>query len=414
MVDRIFIGQGVGADGLAAATVSFPIMIMVMAFGMLIGFGSNALISIYLGKKDNRTAERILGQAVFLFILFSVVFTSLGLLFLTPLLKLFGASQDVLPLARQYTGIILFGVLSHEISFGCNNFIRGEGNPRVAMITMIIGAGTNIILDPIFIFGLDMGLRGAALATIIGQTIAALWVLNYYVRGRSVLKIHRDYLSIHFSLVRRVIVIGSPPFIMNIANVLIFAFINNTLRVYGGDIAISAMGIIFAVYMFIFMPIIGTSQGAQPIIGYNYGAKKYDRVKDTLQLAVKVVTLICIIGTILIQFFPKYVFLPFASGNQELISLGSHAIRIVMLMWPFVGFMIITSNYFQATARPQITLFLSLLRQVIVFLPAVLILPKFFGTDGVWYSYPISSFAAFVLSSLYFMREIKKLNAKIA
>lgn len=413
VVDRIYIGQGIGADGLAAAMIAFPLMMMVMAVGMLIGFGTNALISIRLGEKNIQAAEELLGQAIFLFLAFSLVFTTFGLIFLNPLLKLFGASEQVLPLAAQYTRIIVIGVLFHEISFGVNNFIRGEGNPRVAMFTMIIGAGLNIILDPIFIFGMNMGMQGAALATIIAQFISALWVLRYFLFGKSVLKIHPAYFKVKYHLLKRVFVIGSPPFFMNIANVFIFAFVNNQLKLHGGDLAIAVMGIIFTIYTINFMPVIGASQGAQPIIGYNHGAKNFKRVKDTLVLSIKIVTVFCISATVLIWIFPKFTFLPFSRGNTELISLGTHAIRITMGMFPFVGLMVIVSNYFQATARPQISLFLSMLRQVLVLIPLVLLLPRFIGLDGIWFSYPLSAASSFLMSLFFFLREKRSLDKKI-
>lgn len=413
VVDRIFIGQGIGADGLAAAMIAFPIMMIIMAFGMLIAFGSNALISIRLGEKKKEAAEEIIGQALFLFVSFAVIFTFLGLLFLRPMLILFGASQAVLPYAIEYTRVIIMGVLFHEISFGVSNFIRAEGNPRVAMITMIIGAGANIVLDPIFIFGLNMGMQGAALATVSAQLIASLWVLHYYLSGKSVLKLHRRYFRMNLLLARRMVIIGSPPFVMNIVNVLILAFVNNALKLHGGDIAIAVMGVIFTIYTINFMPVIGISQGAQPIIGYNHGARNFKRVKETLQLSIKIVTLFCLATTALIWLFPRYTFVPFSSGNLELITLGKHAIRITMSMFPFVGYMVIVSNYFQATERPHISLFLSMLRQVLVLIPLVLILPNYLGVDGIWYAYPISAAFAFLTSTIFFGRERGMLNRQI-
>ncbi len=413
VVDRIYIGQGIGADGLAAAMIAFPLMMMVMAVGMLIGFGTNSLISIRLGEKNTQAAEELLGQAVFLFLVFSLVFTTFGLIYLEPLLVLFGASEQVMPLALEYTRIIIIGVLFHEISFGVNNFIRGEGNPRIAMYTMILGAGLNIILDPIFIFGLNMGMQGAALATIIAQFISALWVMWYFLSGKSVLKIQPHYFKIKLNLLRRVFVIGSPPFFMNIANVFIFAFVNNQLKLHGGDLAIAVMGVIFTIYTINFMPIIGASQGAQPIIGYNHGAKNYKRVRDTLFLSIKIVSAFCIGATLLIWLFPKFTFLPFSRGNTELTRLGTHAVRITMSMFPFVGFMVIVSNYFQATARPHISLFLSMLRQVIVLIPLVLFLPRIMGLDGIWYAYPISAVSAFLMCLVFFFRENRILKHKI-
>ena len=414
VVDRIFIGQGVGPDGLAAAMISFPLVVIVMAFGMLIAFGSNALISIRLGEKNKDEAEKILGQALVLFFAFAAVFTTLGLVFLTPLLKLFGASSSVLPLAQDYMQIILIGTLSHEISFGVNNFIRGEGNFRIAMLTMLVGAGMNMILDPIFIFGLDLGMRGAAWATVISQSLAAVWVMWYYLSGRSVLKIRRKYLQVSWDLSRRVMGIGSPPFVMNIANVFILAIVNNSLKLYGGDIAISVMGVIFTIYTLNFMPVIGISQGAQPIIGYNYGAQRPDRVRDTLNLAIKIVTIFCVFATLLIMLFPKYTFLPFSRGEGELVELGTNAIRLVMTMFPFVGFLVIVSNYFQATARPKLSLFLSMMRQVLAFIPIVFILPRIIGLYGVWAAYPISAGFSLIFASILYIRERRKLRLAIA
>jgi Na+-driven multidrug efflux pump len=282
------------------------------------------------------------------------------------------------------------------------------------MITMIIGAGVNIILDPLFIFVLGMGMQGAALATIIAQFLAASWVMRYYFSGKSVLKLRRRYFTMKLKLTRRVFVIGSPPFAMNIANVFILAFVNNALKLHGGDVAIAVMGVIFTIYTINFMPIIGTSQGAQPIIGYNHGAQNHQRVKDVVLLSIKVVTIFCLSSTALVWLFPKYAFIPFSSGNTELIQLGRHAIRITMSMFPFVGFMVIVSNYFQATARPQISLFLSMLRQVLVLIPLVLILPRFMGVDGVWFSYPISAAVSFLTATIFFARELRALNNNIS
>ncbi|MBN1561565.1 polysaccharide biosynthesis C-terminal domain-containing protein, partial [candidate division KSB1 bacterium] len=291
------------------------------------------------------------------------------------------------------------------------NFIRGEGNPHVAMTTMIIGAGMNIVLDPIFIFGLGMGMRGAALATILAQLLSAIWVMRYYISGKSVLKLHWRHFTMTFASARRVFVIGSPPFVMHIANVFILAFVNNALKLYGGDTAIAVMGVIFTVHTISLMPVIGTSQGAQPIIGYNHGARDFGRVKATLLLSLKVVTLFCLASTLLIWLFPRTIFMPFGRQNAEFIALGAYAIRIAMSSFPFVGFTVIVSNYFQATERPQLSLFLSMLRQVIIFIPLVLILPKFAGLQGILYSFPIADGSAFLLMLFFFSRELGKLKS---
>jgi putative MATE family efflux protein len=410
VVDRIFIGRGVGALGIAGATVSFPIMLVMMAFGMLVGMGGAALISIRLGEGKREEAERILGNSFVLLVMVSAVLTVLGLIFVEPLLVRFGASETILPYARQYVSVILAGSVFMGVGFGMNNFIRAEGNPRIAMATMLIGAVLNIILDPIFISVLKLGVRGAALATILSQAVAAAWVLSYFLGGRSSLSLKVATLRLDPRILRGIVAIGSPPFVMQLAASVLNAILNNQLQRYGGDLAISAMGIMYGIVMFIFMPVFGLNQGAQPIIGFNYGARKYDRVKKTLLLAITAATGIVLVGFFVTRFFPGALIRLFSGDNPELVALGSRAMRIFLMMMPVIGFQIVSANYFQAVGKPRPAMILSLSRQVLILIPALLILPRLFGLDGVFVAGPVADLASAILTGTWLLFELRSLG----
>lgn len=407
IVDRIFIGQGVGPLGIAGATIAFPLMLIQMAFGMLVGLGATSLISISLGEGKKDKAEAVLGNAFFLLIAIAAVLSVSGLLILDPLLRLFGASETVLPYARSYTSIILLGTVFQSISMGMNNFIRGEGEPRVAMATMLIGAVLNTILDPLFIFGFKMGVAGAAWATVISLAVSAAWVMAYYLGGKSQLKIRLKNLLPRREIILPAIAIGSAPFAMQLAASLLNAIVNNQLKTYGGDLAVSAMGILFSVAMLFFMPIFGINQGAQPIIGYNYGAKSYDRMVHAVRLAVGAATVVVLIGFTAIQFFPRPMIALFAGSSEALIETTVHAIRRYFLMLPIIGFQIIAAGYFQAVGKPKQAMFLALSRQVLVLIPLLLILPPIFGLDGVWFAPPIADLLSAALTGVFFARELR-------
>ena len=409
ITDRIFIGRAIGEDGLAAATLSFPMMMIIIAFGMMFGHGSCALISIRLGQNKKQEAEKILGQAFALFAGLSVVFMSVGLAFIEPIMRLSGASEAILPLAVQYARIIILGVFLHEISFGINSLIRGEGNIKASMITMILGAVLNMILDPIFLFVFKMGIQGAALATILSQAVAACWVLYYYLSKKSLLRLRLQNVKIFPYLTRQVVATGCPPFIMNVVACITQALIYNSLKFYAGDREIAVMGVIFTLMMLTFMPMIGLNHGTQPIIGFNYGAKNYGRVRHTAILNLLISTSICILMYIVINTLGKWLFMPFSS-NEEFVTLGASALRKFMLLMPLIGTIFVTTNYFQAIAKPKIAILISLTRQAVVLVPAVLILPLFLGVDGIWYSCPVSDGIAFILAAILFARELKRLK----
>jgi len=404
-VDRIYIGRAIGSVGIAATTVSMPIMLLGFAFALMIGIGATALISIRLGEQGRDQAEKVMGNASSLMFITSITLMILGQLFLAPLLKLFGATDTILPYAQDYMTIILFGWLFQVFGFGLNNFIRGEGNPKFAMITMLIGSIINMILDPIFIFKFGWGMKGAAWATVIAQMFSAAWVLYYYINDKSVLKIRSKYFRLELSLVTRIVALGGAPFLMHITDSMMITLLNNQLRRYGGDLGISIMGIIMSLMMMIFMFVIGVSQGAQPIIGYNFGANKYHRVKKTLAQAIMVVTAGVFVGYLIIMFFPGQIVRIFAKDDQALIDLGLHALPIYMSLLPLIGFQAMASNFFQAVGKAKQSMFLVLTRTVILHVPGILILPYYFGLDGIWIATPVSILGSSFITGtfLYFI-----------
>ncbi len=413
VVDRIFVGQGVGYLAIAGITVAFPFFFVMMAFGMLVGLGGAALISIRLGEGNKEEADTILANGTAMLVVISVVLTVVGLIFMDPLLRLFGASEGILPYAKDYMGIIIWGSMFQYLSFGLNNYIRAEGNPKIAMLTMLIGAVLNIGLDPLFIFVFNMGIRGAALATILSQAVAASWVLYYFIRGKSLLKFPVHRFRLDPRIITKIAAIGSAPFMMQIAASVLVIIFNNSLLFYGGDMAISAMGIINSISMLILMPIFGLNQGAQPIIGYNYGAHQYERVKETLKWAAMAATCVTVLGFIMIQLNSEGLIRIFNRDDDTLLLMGAQGLRIFLAMLPIIGFQIISANYFQAIGKPKHAMFLSLSRQVLLLIPALLILPRVMGLGltGLWMAGPVSDLGSSVLTGIFLIREWRQLNA---
>lgn len=409
VVDSIFVGRGVGELALAGVTVSFPIVIILMALVMLISMGATTLISIRLGEKKGSEAEQIIGNALVLFLAIGFSLTVLGLIFIKPLLVLFGASVNVLPYANDYMSIILLGSVFMAIGVGMNNFIRAEGNPKTAMYTMIIGSITNIILDYLFIFIFHWGIKGAAFATILSYTVTSTWVLYYFLSGKSLLKIRLENFKLNGLLVKGIIVVGFPAFAMQATSSFQNLILNRSLVYYGGDLALAAIGILMSVATLIVVPIIGISQGAQPIIGFNYGAKQFGRVKDTLKLGIIAATAIVTVGFIISRVWPAEIIGLF-NQNPQLIELGSHAMLIFFILLPLEGLQLVGAGYFQAVGKPVPATILSLSRQVIIFIPLVLILPHFWGLDGVWRASPLSDLGAFLLTVIWLWYEIRQLG----
>ncbi|HAR64163.1 MAG: MATE family efflux transporter [Candidatus Margulisiibacteriota bacterium] len=412
IVDRFFVGRAIGTMGIAATTVALPIMLILMAFIMLVGGGAATLITLKLGAKKKERAELVLGNSFTLFIAFSLILSVLGLVFLDPLLKIFGASQDVLPYARIYTGIILTGNIFQTIGLGMNSFIQGEGKPKLAMAAMLIGCLVNILLCPLFINVFNLGIGGSALATVIAQMVSAAFVLYYYLSGRSILKLYPRNLLLDRGIVFRIVAIGVAPFSMQIAASILNAILNNQLLTYGGDTAISVMGVIYSILALLLMPISGINQGMLPIIGHNYGAGKFCRVQKTLKLALVCATIIAIAGFILTRVYSIGLIHMFSKGNHYVVMMGRHAMLIFFLVFPVMGLQLITTNYFQAIGKAKHMMFLNLSRQLIILIPAIIILPRFWGLDGIWYVMPLADAASALLTGIWLVMEMQRLNVK--
>lgn len=411
VVDSIFVGRGVGSLALTAVTIALPIMVVLMAFGMLIGVGATALISIKLGQQKHEEAEQILGTAFAAAFALGVGISVILLIFLDPLLIFLGATPDVFDYAKQFSSVILIGAVFQFISFGLNNIIRAEGNPLISMATMLFSAGVNTILNPIFIFVFHWGVTGSALATVSTQILISGYIIYHFTLGRSNLKLYRKNLRMRIDLLGKIAAIGLSPFLLQMAaSVTLFIF-NNNLLTYGGEMAVAAMGVINRSALMLLMPIFGINQGAQPIIGYNYGAKKYDRVKKALTLAAAAATLICVFGFLVAELFSHQIIELF-NKDKELIEIGTRGIRIFMLMLPIVGIQIVITNYFQAVGKASKAIFLSLTRQVLFLIPLVLILPMFFKLDGIWIAGPVADFSSSVLAILLLIKEFRYLQSK--
>lgn len=395
---------------LAGITVEFPISLVIMAFTMLIGLGAGTLISIRLGQNKGEEAEEIMGNAVVLMLILSVVITALGLIFLKPLVAAMGASAEVMPYALDYGGIIIAGTLFFMFGMGANNFIRAQGDPKMAMITMLIGAITNIILDPIFIYVFDWGITGAAIATVIAKAVSAVWIFHYLLSGRGQLKLVLPKIRIQWRHVLAIITIGAAPFSMQLAASLLNVILNNSLYKYGSDLALSAMGIVGSVSMLLLMPLFGLNQGLQPIIGYNYGAGSYHRVREALLKGLVAASGISLLGYLLINLFPAQLVGLFNKGDTELIGLGQHALRTYLFALPIIGAQVIGASYFQAIGKPTHAALLSLSRQFLLLIPAILILPNFFDLNGIYYAGPVADTGSALLTGTMVTLELRKLG----
>lgn len=415
IVDRIFIGNKVdlGALGIAAITVSFPIMIILMALGLLFGIGGATLFAIKLGQKKEEEAEKAMGNAFSLLLLAGLTFTIFGQLFLTQILTLFGASVEVLPYAKEYMRIIFLGASFQIISMGMNNFIRADGNPKIAMLSMFLGAGINLILDPIFIFVLDMGMAGAAIATVISQICSSIWVVGYFFSKRSRSKLKRANMRLRKALILTIISLGIPVFTLQLANSLLNVVLNKTLIAYGGDLGISAMGIVNSLQTLLIMPVIGINQGVLPIISFNFGARQFDRVKEAAKLSILAASALVMIGYLATRFFPTQLVSLF-NHEPDLLRLGSFALRRWFLFAPLIGFQIIGANFFQAIGRPRSAMFLTLSRQVIFLIPAILIFPLFWGLEGILFAAPFADMLSTLVTAFFFYYGIKNLEKNAA
>jgi putative MATE family efflux protein len=408
IIARIFIGQAVGHAALSGLAVVFPIMVIIMGFGMLCGIGSGIMTSLALGKKDKAYAEKILGNALVLMVFVSLMLTVIGYIIKIPLLHSFGATPETLEYANDYLDLILIGIVFGIVGYGLNSSIRAEGNAKIAMYSMLISIVINVILDAILILGLNMGVKGAALATVFAQFALMLFVIFHFKSNRSVIALRLHNLKPDKKILTGIISSGMAPFVMQIANSIIQGVFNTQLIKYGGDISVAVMGIINSVVMLFVMSIISLNMAAQPIFGYNYSAGNYKRVKETLDLSIKYASILAIIAFALGELFPHWIILMF-NGNEELIAKGATGMRIFMLMFPFVGFQIITSNFLQSIGKVHIATLMTLTRQVFLILPLLFIFPRIFSLNGVWLTMPVSD----AINAIIVFYLLKKYSAKI-
>jgi putative MATE family efflux protein len=408
LVDRIFVGR-IGGLAMTGIGLSLPFMLMLSAVSSLVGIGASALISIKLGENNKEEAKGLLGNAITLILGLTLLMTLLGLIFTTPILKAFGASEATMPYAVDYMTVILYGTVFQGVGTGLINIVRATGHPVKSMVIVLIGTLINIILDPILIFTLDMGISGAAWATIIAQLVTAILVIQHFLSDKSQIKFEISKLKLHFVTIKSILSIGFAAFVMQLSSVVVSIISNNALRTYGGDIAIGAMTIINSVMVLFLMSAMGVTQGAAPIIGFNFGAKRFDRVKQILKLELIAVSSICIITFILVQAFPVMLSSIFTS-EPELISKASTGMRLLLLMLPLLSAQIVGANYFQAIGEAKKAALLGLSRQVFLLIPLLLILPNFLGLYGVWGASALSDLISSLLAIVSLKSAFNHLN----
>ena len=405
IVDRMFIGRGIGAYAMTAASITFPIFTLYIAIGMLIGQGAGSILSIKLGEGNIKKAEKALGNSFTLFTISSFIIMALGVYFLDDLLIIFGATENTLQYAKDYMGIINLLVFFNFIAMGMNNLIRAEGNSKIAMTNMILGAIINIILDPILIFWFDMGIKGAAVATAISNVITGSMVIYHFVYSKkSHVKLRKEDLILDKETVKEILAIGVSPFSLQVTTSFAAVMCNKSLLSYGGDMAVGAMGIINSVYMFMSMTISGIRSGSQPIIGYNFGAKRYDRVSETLRLSIIGAVALGALLTSAVFIDAEFFIGLFNNGNPEIARIGVHGLKIYLMFAALNAFYIIGANYFQSIGYASKSVVLNLTRQIGLFVPLLLILPKYYGMNGIWYIFPISDLIIFVIT-LYLIKD---------
>lgn len=413
IIDSIFIGRGVGTMAIAGLAITFPLMNLVTAFCMLISAGGAAISSIFLGQKNYNRATDVINNVLTLCIIHSAVFGGLSLIFIDPILYFFGATEATIPYAREFMVVILWATPISYIFIGLNNLMRATGYPKKAMVSALISVLVNLITAPIFIFQLGWGIKGAAWATVLGQTTAFVWVLCHFLSSKSSIhfKLHNRWLT--WNIVKRVYAIGMSPFLMNVTSCVVVIFLNRALLEAGGedgDLCVGAYGIINRTTMFFAMIVFGVTQGMQPILGYNIGACRFDRVKKTLRSGIWIGFGITALGCAISELFPDYVTSLFTT-DETLTNIAREGFRIFFMFYSIVGIQIVIQNFFQSVGKPKLSIFLSLTRQLIFLLPFLLIFPKFWGIDGVWASMAVSDLLAFIVAIItlsWWMRHVMR------
>ena len=409
IIDRIFIGHGVGADAIAGLAITFPVMNVSAAFGVLIGAGASARTSILLGMQAKDKAFEVLGNSLVMTLVFGTFYIGMFALFIDPVLCAFGASDTSLPYARDFMLYILPGLLFNNLTFSFNNVIRASGYPTKAMVTMFIGAGLNVILAPIFIFVLHLGIKGAAIATDISMGVSMLFVMAHFFNKNHELHFKKGIYKLKKEILLPIFAIGAAPCIVNTAGCFINAVINNTVYAYGGDVSVAAIGIFVSVTGLVITFILGVCMGMQPIVGYNYGARRYDRLMRTFWMAVGVCTGVSFIGFVAFQVFPEAISRMFTIDAQ-LIAVSSNALRLASAAFWLAGFQIVVTNFFQSMGQAGKSIFLSLTRQVLYIIPFLFLLPQFWQINGVWLAYPFSDVLSTITAAIILAWEIKKIK----
>ena len=410
IIDRVFIGQVVGPMAISGLAITFPFMILAAAFGAAVGVGAATTISVKLGQKDYESAENTLGNTITLNLIIGLAFGGICLLFLDPILRFFGASDTTLPYARDFMQIILAGNVFSHMYFGMNAVLRAASKPRMAMFATIFTVAMNILLDAVFILWWHWGIKGAAFATVISQVLALCWQMKLFANKNELLHLKRGIYKLKANLVRNIISIGISPFLMNACACVIVIFINNQLVRFGGDMAVGAYGIANSIAMIFVMFVIGLNQGMQPIAGYNYGAQQYDRMMRVVKLSIITAVCIMLTGWSLAMFAPYHCARMFTT-DPELIKGSIKAIHIIMMMYPFIGCQMVITNFFQCIGKVKISIFLSLSRQLLFLLPLLVLLPNFYGINGVWASMPTSDLISVIVAisiMTVYLRRFKK------
>ena len=414
IIDRMFIGQGVGAYAISGLALTFPIMNLSVAFGTLVGAGAASIVSIRMGEKKEDDATRVLGNAFVLNIIIGIIYSVLALVFLDDMLILFGASELTLPYARDFMRVILLGNVLTHLFFGLNGIMRASGYPLKAMITTIITVVANLILAPLFIYVFGWGIKGAAWATLLSQTVGLVWVMLHFFNKDTTIRFRRGCFSLDRKIIADIFSIGMSPFLIHACSCLITILMNLQLKEYGGDLAVGAFGIINSIVGVVVMVIFGFTQGMQPIVGFNYGARQPERVTKALKLTVFCASIVAVAGFSLAMFFPWHI-ARFFTTDSTLISLTIYGIRIYMMMIPVVGFQIVTSNFFQSIGKAELAIVLSLSRQVLFIIPFLIFMPKFFSLSGVWAAQPAADLLAAVVTAVtlnLFYRKSPLFNSK--
>jgi putative MATE family efflux protein len=406
IIDTLFIGRAYGADSVKAIgglSIAFPVQMIIMAFGIVLGTGGASIISRALGAKENKKAEKVLGNVFTLNFILSVLLAVFCLYYLDPILRIFGATAGVLPYARDYLKVIIAGGIVFVYGVSVQNIVRAQGNTRLAMNVMLLGVGLNTLLAPIFIFGFGMGVQGAATATVLAQGVASVWLLLYCIKGKGAVKFRSETLKPDLKIIKEIGTVGLGSFVMESASSVMMIFVYNALAIYGGDASIAVFGTVMRINSFIFLPLLGMAFGLQPIVGFNYGAKRYGRIVEAVKLSLAMTTTFGILGLVIIYLLREQL-LGLFSTDLEYLAVGKDAIIIMILGTPLIGMNVVTSTLFQALGKAKPAFLLSISRQLLFLIPAVVLLPRLYQLDGVWAAFPVADSLAFLLSSFLLFR----------